>query len=205
MPNISSGVNTVIFVLHEIYGINDHIKQVCEEFSNHGYDVVCPELAETNEVFDYLQEEEAYRHFMDDTGFELAARKVEKLIIKARSKYKYVFIAGYSIGATVAWLCSHKMNMCDGIIGYYGSRIRDYVDLTPQCPVLLFFPEEEKSFSMKKLTVSLKKENVEIQVFKGNHGFCDPFGPHYYQQSCKEAEKIAYGFFNRCTSFDMEI
>ncbi|WDL97269.1 dienelactone hydrolase family protein [Alicyclobacillus sp. ALC3] len=32
--------STVVVVLHEIYGVNDHMKQVCERLSETGYDVV---------------------------------------------------------------------------------------------------------------------------------------------------------------------
>jgi dienelactone hydrolase len=34
----------LIVVLHEIYGINDHITKTCQDLADSGYDVVCPDL-----------------------------------------------------------------------------------------------------------------------------------------------------------------
>ncbi len=197
MPNSSNKSNTVIFVLNEIYGMNKHIQKVCKKFSEKGYDVVCPDLTMAKQTFDYDQEEEAYRHFMEGTGFESAAEKVEKLITKAKLQYEYVILAGYSIGATVAWICSSKNDICDGIIGFYGSRIRDYIELTPKCPALLFFPKEEKSFDVHNLSTSLKKADADIHILEGSHGFCDPFGAHYCEQSSKEAENLVNDFLKK--------
>lgn len=205
MPNSINKSNTVIFVLHEIYGMNEHIQQVCKQFSEKGYYVICPALTNQDQTFEYDQGEEAYRHFMEGTGFESAAEKVEKLITKAKLQYEYVILAGYSIGATVAWICSSKNDMCDGIIGYYGSRIRDYIELKPKCPALLLFPKEEKSFYVDKLSVTLKEADADIHILEGSHGFCDPFSAHFYEQSSKEAEQMVNDFLKKVITKHREV
>jgi len=86
---------------------------------------------------------EAYHHFINNVGFDLAFKQVKQLIIQAKKQYRYVYLLGYSIGATIAWLCSGDDIMCNGIIGVYGSRIRDYMSITSKCPVLLIFLTEE--------------------------------------------------------------
>jgi len=186
--------NSVIIVLHEIYGINQHIKMVCEKFSMAGYDIICPNLIDLNQPFNYNLQDEAYQHFINKIGFDLASKQVNQLIVQARKQYKYVFLLGYSIGATIAWLCSSEDNMCDGIIGYYGSRIRDYMNITPKCPVLLIFPSEEKSFEVKELVISLKKWNIDVHILRGKHGFSDPFSKNYCTPSFEEAEILVDSF-----------
>ncbi|MCB2353891.1 dienelactone hydrolase family protein [Clostridium estertheticum] len=194
---IINNSNSVIIVLHEIYGINQHIKFVCEKFSMDGYDIICPDLINLNHPFNYDQQEEAYHHFIRNIGFDLAFKQVKRLIIQAKKQYKYVYILGYSIGATIAWLCSGEDIMCDGIIGYYGSRIRDYMSVAPKCPVLLVFPTEEKSFNVKELVSSLKKWNVNIHMLRGKHGFSDPFSENYCTQSFEQAEILVNSFLKR--------
>ena len=49
-----------VILLHEIYGINDHIRSKCDELSAEGYDVFCPSLLSEDRVYTYEQEEEAY-------------------------------------------------------------------------------------------------------------------------------------------------
>ncbi|MDI5811330.1 DUF535 family protein, partial [Salmonella enterica subsp. enterica serovar Anatum] len=41
-----------------------------------------------------------------------------------------------SVGATLAWL-SAASGLCDGVVCYYGSRIRQYLHLAPLCPTLV--------------------------------------------------------------------
>lgn len=184
MLTINNDSNTVIIVLHEIYGINQYVKITCNNFSMKGYDVVCPDLINTRQPFSYSQEKIAYLHFMENIGFKSAYQKVKKLILQVRTRYKFVFLVGYSIGATIAWLCSNENNICDGVIGYYGSRIRDYIDVTPKCPVLLFFPTEEESLNVKGLISSLQEKNIDIHELSGQHGFSDLFNKNYCEQSC---------------------
>lgn len=43
--------NIAIVVLHEIYGVNNFIKDVCQKYYKGGYDVFCPELLGEKEFF----------------------------------------------------------------------------------------------------------------------------------------------------------
>ncbi|MBX4268608.1 dienelactone hydrolase family protein [Clostridium estertheticum] len=194
---IINNSNSVIIVLHEMYGINQHIKLICEKFSMDGYDIICPNLINLNHPFNYDQQDEAYHHFIKNIGFGLAFNQVKRLIIQAKKQYRYVYLLGYSIGATIAWLCSGEDIMCDGIIGYYGSRIRDYMNVAPKCPVLLIFATEEKSFNVKELVNSLKKWNVNVHILRGAHGFSNPFSKNYCTQSFEEAEILVNSFLKR--------
>lgn len=189
--------DSVIIVLHEIYGINQHIKMVCKKFSMAGYDIICPNLINLKQPFNYDLQDEAYHHFTNKIGFDLAFKQVKHLIVQAKKQYRYVLLLGYSIGATIAWLCSSEDNLCDGIIGYYGSRIRDYMNITPKCPTLLIFATQEESFNVKELVFYLKKCNVEVHILRGNHGFSDPFSKNFCRQSFEEAGILVDSFLKK--------
>jgi dienelactone hydrolase len=187
MISIQKRSDTAIIVLHEIYGVNQHMQYICKLISEYDFDVFCPNLLEQEMAFDYSEEEKAYRNFMEDVGFEDTLVKIKSLLLGIREKYKNVYLIGFSVGATVAWLCSEE-KLVDGIIGYYGSRIRNYMELSPQCPTLLIFPDEEKSFKVNELVAVLDgKQNVEVHQFSGQHGFSDPFSSKYNEQSAKKA------------------
>lgn len=177
---------TVIIVIHEIYGLNDHIKGVCESFFQHGYDVVFPNLIEQEEPFTYLEEDIAYRHFINNIGFVKATGMIHSLLSEVKGNYSKIFIVGFSVGATIAWLCSNHESI-NGVVGYYGSRIRDYLDLVPSCPTLLFFPQEEISFDVDSLITKLEEKSVNALKLNGLHGFSDPFSKNYHLESTKKA------------------
>jgi Dienelactone hydrolase and related enzymes len=197
--------DSVIIVLHEIYGINQHIQMVCEKFSMNGYDIICPNLIDLTQPFNYDLEEEAYKHFMNNIGFDSAVQQVKQVIIQSKKQYKNIYLLGYSVGATIAWLCSGEENMCNGIIGYYGSRIRDYMNITPKCPVLLIFPTEEKSFNVEELVNSLEKRNINVYMLNGKHGFSNPFSKNYSVQSFEKTEKLVDSFLMKTIEKDISI
>lgn len=178
--------NTLIIIIHEIYGINQHIKGYSELLTKQNFEVSCPNLLEREIPFDYSQEEAAYRHFMEQVGFDRAARKIKDLLLDVKDEYEKVYIIGFSIGATVAWLCSEE-EWVDGIVGYYGSRIRDYLELSPRSPAMLFFPQEEQSFNVDELVLALEKKNIKTHKFTGRHGFNDPYSSRYDAKSEQEA------------------
>lgn len=192
--------DSVIIVLHEIYGINQHIQMVCEKFSMSGYNVICPNLIGLTQPFNYDLEEEAYQHFMNNIGFDLAVLQVKQVMMQAKKQYRHIYLLGYSVGATIAWLCSGEENMCDGIIGYYGSRIRDYTNITPKCPTLLIFPSEENSFNVQELVNSLEERNINVCLLNGKHGFSNPFSKNYCAQSFKKGEKLVDNFLKKISN-----
>lgn len=199
---IIGNYDSVIIVLHEIYGVNQHIQSVCEKLSMNGYDTICPNLINLAQPFNYESEEEAYQHFFNNIGFNSVVEKVKQVIIQAKKQYRNIYLLGYSIVATIAWLYSNEENMCNGIIGYYGSRIRDYMNVNPKCPVLLIFPTEENSFNVKELVNSLENRNINIYILNGKHGFSNPFSKNYYVQSSEKAEKLVDSFLKKINGDD---
>lgn len=163
------------------------MKGICQSLSEYNFDVFCPNLLERSDPFDYSDEEAAYRHFMNQVGFDHASAKIKTMVQNVRENYQRLFIVGFSVGATVAWMCSEEENI-DGIVGYYGSRIRDYLGMTPQMPVMLFFPEEEKSFNVNRLISALaNNKKIKTHQLVGQHGFSDPYSLKYNEQSSQTA------------------
>ncbi|HVI40046.1 MAG TPA: dienelactone hydrolase family protein [Anaerovoracaceae bacterium] len=57
MLTYQNSSDTLIVVLHEIYGINDHIAGVCQSLADSGYDVLCPDLLDGKPHYGYEREE----------------------------------------------------------------------------------------------------------------------------------------------------
>lgn len=167
---------SAVIILHEIYGINPHIECVCRHYQEAGYDVLCPNFVTSEDYFDYSRAEEAYQYFVDHIGFSSVTEEFIKICTKARRDYKQIFLLGFSVGATAAWICSGLESTVDGVICYYGSRIRDFQFIEPKCPVLLIWAKDEESFNVAELTNALReKDFVSIHILNGKHGFSDPF------------------------------
>lgn len=198
MHTWKSGSDTLVIVLHEIYGINEHITGVCRELADAGYDAACPDLLDGKPAFSYEREEEAYKYFFNYAGFEASVKKSTFLIRQAELEYKRILLLGYSVGATIAWLCCGNDPALSGVIGIYGSRIRDHMDIKPKCPTLLIFPREEKSFDPVALKEKLEeKEKLHVHILEGRHGFADQYSENYNGKSAAEAKRLRMEFIKR--------
>lgn len=196
MLQILKKSGNLIIVIHEIYGINQHIKNFCDLLSKQDFDVICPNLLEREQPFDYSEEEIAYLNFMENVGFSNAVHKIKNLLLGVKNKYQKIYIIGFSVGATVAWLCSEEECLA-GVVGYYGSRIRNFTQIVPLCPTILFFPQEEQSFSVDELISNLDKKNIEIYKCFGHHGFSDPYSTKFNEKSSQNAFNEMLNFLKK--------
>jgi dienelactone hydrolase len=187
--------NSSTFVLHEIYGINQQIQNFCKFISEQGNYVICPDLLEKGSSFEYFQEKLAYHHFIEYIGVEESSEKIKTILSTYRLEYKRIVIIGFSVGATIAWLCSEDEKV-DGVIGFYSSRIRNYLDVTPMCPTMLFFPEEEPSFQVDEVTAALERKHIDIQKFSGKHGFSDPYSSNFHKGSAQKTKDRIIDFLD---------
>ncbi|MDI8841332.1 dienelactone hydrolase family protein, partial [Salmonella enterica subsp. enterica serovar Anatum] len=108
-PGVSGGSNAsslssrhrrAAIILHEIYGINAHIQRAGHEWMTRGFDIYIPALFPHHTPFRYEQQEEAYRHFSANVGFDPAV--VTTLLHDLRTQYETLIVVGYSVGATLA-------------------------------------------------------------------------------------------------------
>ncbi|MEG7966298.1 MULTISPECIES: dienelactone hydrolase family protein [Bacillus cereus group] len=190
-----------LIAVHEIYGVNDHMHHVTDHFTSSHIDVFCPNLLQSPHAFPYSDEEKAYHFFMNHIGFEDGKKQIEKFITSLSSSYTHIGLIGFSIGATISWLCSNNPNI-NFIIGCYGSRIRDYIHMKPTCAALLIFPEKEASFSVSSFIQTLQQQKnplLEIHQLHGEHGFLNPYTEKYNGHSTKQAYNVIDSFLVKNT------
>lgn len=190
------GSEAAVVIIPEIYGVNQFIKNWSVFFNQQGYDTFCVDLSGCDRVYEYSESDHAYCDFITTIGFD--GYKELAVDIKVLKKYyKKVVVFGSSVGATIGWRLSESPD-CDGMIGLYGSRIRDYLDARPVCPCLLVFPEQEKSFEVQSIMLKLKQQKtVESYVLPGQHGFADPDGKDFHEQSGNMARDMIKYFLRR--------
>ncbi|MDR4901132.1 dienelactone hydrolase family protein [Bacillus mycoides] len=188
-----------LVAIHEIYGVNDHMHHVIDRFTTSHIDVFCPNLLQLQNAFHYSDEEKAYQYFMNQIGFDDGKEQIEEFITCLSNSYTHIGLIGFSVGATISWLCNNNPRI-DFIIGCYGSRIRDYVHIKPTCATLLIFPEQEASFSVSSLMKALQQQNnplLEINQLHGEHGFLNPYTEKYNEHSTKQAYNLIDSFLTQ--------
>lgn len=170
MKKETAGAMRTIILIHEVRGVTDNLRRLGDLLASRGFSVLVPSLYPDG--FSGADEEAAYRKFFSEVGIESAKRTIDSLIdalIDANPPGD-VTVIGFSVGATVAWLESANPAV-KSVIGVYGSRIREYLDVSPLADTQLLFCAE-RAFDVNAILPPLNaKPRVTARLIEGVHGF----------------------------------
>lgn len=96
----------LVILIHEIYGVNSHIKKMARLIKMAGYDVVTPNLLGDQEVYSLKEEKAAYEQFSMHNRLTAGEKIIRKLIVRNKNAGRIIYVIGFSAGATIAWKCS---------------------------------------------------------------------------------------------------
>jgi carboxymethylenebutenolidase len=191
-----------LVVVQEIFGVNRHMRRVCDDFAKQGFRVVCPAL------FDRTQRNVELNYEQEDVQNGLALRgKIDagKTLLDilaaaaALPKGARRGIVGYCWGGTVAWHGATRSMAFDAASCWYGGGIFAAKDEKPNCPVQMHFGEVDQSIPMENVeAIRAAHPEVETFVYKGaGHGFgCEDRGS-YKPEDAKLADERTLAFFNK--------
>ena len=188
-----------IVVIQEIFGVNQHIRKVCDRFAADGYVAVAPALfdrTQPNFESGYSPPEiEKARSFIAKPDWDAMLRDTDAAIKEIKSVGPLAII-GFCMGGSIAFLSAARLSGLSAAVSYYGGRIVAFADEKPKCPVQMHFGETDQSIPMTDVEIiKQKRPDCEIYVYKGaGHGFhCDERGSYN-----ADASKVAW---ERTTAF----
>jgi carboxymethylenebutenolidase len=167
-----------VVVLHEIFGINSHVKKVVDAFAAQGYVAIAPAL------FDRIRKDVAlgYSEAEFAEGFELmkkadmddAFADIQATVDSVRSVGK-VAVVGYCWGGTLAYVAANQVKNLACAIGYYGAGIPADYGAKRKIPTLLHFGENDEYIDFEAVTqFRARRPDVSVFAHKAGHGFnCD--------------------------------
>jgi carboxymethylenebutenolidase len=171
-----------IVVIQEIFGVNHHIRAVCDRFAEEGYVALAPALfdrIEPNFECGYTPDEIAgARRFVANPDFDAMLRDTQAAIDELNSVGP-VGIVGFCLGGTIAFLAATRLNGLTAAVAYYGGGIARFADEKPRVPVQMHFGEKDDHIPLPDVeAVKQKRPESEVYVYPGAaHGFhCDERG-----------------------------
>jgi carboxymethylenebutenolidase len=170
-------------VIQEIFGVNHHIRAVCDRLAGEGYVAVAPALfdrTQRNYECGYTPAEiEKSRTFVAKPDWDAMMRDTDAAIKEIKSVGP-VGIIGFCMGGTIAFLAATRLSGLSAAVAYYGGRIVAFADEKPKCPTQMHFGEQDQSIPMSDVEIIKQKRggDCEIHVYTGaGHGFhCDERG-----------------------------
>ena len=168
-----------IVVIQEIFGVNHHIRAVCDRLASAGYVAIAPSIfdrSEPNFQSGYSPDEVANaRKFVASPDWPAMLRDTQAAV-DAVSDVGAIGIIGFCLGGSVAYSAATKLTGLSAAVGYYGGAIVRFADDKPKVPTQLHFGEKDAGIPLTDVeTIKTKRPDVAIYVYPGaQHGFhCD--------------------------------
>ena len=167
-----------LVVVQEIFGVNSHIRAVCDGFAADGYVAIAPALFdryERNFDIGYTPDDIARgRELKARAGTDAALHDIAAARDAAASAGR-VGIVGYCWVGFIVWMSAARLPGFTCAIAYYGGGILDAGDEQPKCPLMAHFGERDAVLPVAGVQ-KLAAAHPEAQVFlyAADHGFnCD--------------------------------
>jgi carboxymethylenebutenolidase len=182
MPESGSGPGLIL--LHEIFGLNRHIRELADVYAEEGFVVLAPDLYwrikpgielgysqnDFNAALGYFRRFDTDRTILD-IGDALRAVRAN------RPCTGKVGVIGFGLGGRLAWQAAARLPL-DVAVCYYGVAIEKQLaeSASIRCPIALHFGADDQFISAAART-SIKQslaanDDAEVYVYRGaGHGF----------------------------------
>ena len=190
-----------IVVLQEIFGVNSHIRSVCDGFAADGFTCIAPALYDRSshrncelgyEAGDMATGRKLREEFSwDDTVRDVAAA----VAVLAREGLE-VGTVGYCWGGSISFLAGVRLDVSAAVV-YYGGQITPYKDEKARCPILMHFGEHDTGIPLSYVEeVRTAQPEAAVHVYDAGHGFNCDHRASYDEASAKLARRRTIEFFD---------
>ncbi len=189
-----------VVVAQEIFGVNTHIRNVCERLAAQGYVAVAPAL------FDRFVRDFESGYLPDDVA---NARKhlahlnwdaMMRDVAAAQDAVKEsgpVGVIGFCMGGTVAFLSATRLSGVSAAVAFYGGQIIRFAEEKSKCPVQMHFGEKDDHIPMRDVdAIRRKQPQAQVHTYPAGHGFYCDERASFHAPSANEAWNRTLAFLS---------
>ena len=208
----------IVLVVQEIFGVHEHIRDLCRRFAKQGYLAVAPELyarqGDVSKISDW-------KLIMSDVVAKVPDAQVMADLDatvawagkSSKGDTKRVAVTGFCWGGRIVWLyAAHNPDLKAGV-AWYGRLTGERTPLQPQypidrakdlkAPVLGLYGGQDQGIPLtdvEQMRAALKAANKpsEIVVFQeAPHGFLADYRPSYKPKEAADAWAQCLAWFRK--------
>jgi carboxymethylenebutenolidase len=191
-----------VIIVHEWWGLNPHIEDVAQRFSEEGFIAVAADLYEGKTTKDAQEAAKLMGSLKPEDG--LARLQVVLKRLRAMPEVTGVGVTGFCMGGTFALLLACNATV-DASAPFYGDVPADTSVIDKLgCPVLFIGAEKDQWITidkMNRLDAALKQygKEGEVRIYEGaDHAFFNDTRPDVYSRAdAEDAWKRVTDFFNK--------
>ncbi|WLS78710.1 dienelactone hydrolase family protein [Erwinia pyri] len=216
-PRNASGPLPVILVVQEIFGVHEHIRDICRRLALEGYLAVAPELyfrqgdpAEYNDIPTLFSELVSQ---VPDTQVLADLDHVANWASRHGGDMRNMAITGFCWGGRITWLYAAHNPQLKAAVAWYGKLVGEKtlkqqkqpvdiaVDLT--APVLGLYGGLDESIpqeSVEKMRQALRAANAKAEIVvypEAGHAFNADYRPSYHEESAKDGWQRMLAWFRQ--------
>jgi carboxymethylenebutenolidase len=209
----------VALVVQEIFGVHEHIKDICRRFAKAGYFAIAPEMyARQGDVSGLSNIQDIISKVVSKVPDQQVMSDLDAAVAYAaktgRADAARLGITGFCWGGRVVWLyAAHNPRLKAGV-AWYGRLVGQPSELTPKhpvdaaaelkAPVLGLYGEKDGGIpldTVEKMRAALAaagKKDSSIHVYPGaQHGFHADYRPSYDKASAEDGWKRLLAYFKQ--------
>ncbi|MEO8098830.1 MAG: dienelactone hydrolase family protein [Acidobacteriota bacterium] len=208
----------IVLVVQEIFGVHEHIKDVCRRLAKAGYCAVAPELyARQGDVSKIQDVQEIISTVVSKVPDAQVMSDLDATVAWAarnsRADQRRVAITGFCWGGRIVWMyCTLNANVKAGA-AFYGRLEGDANAMTPKnpidyagglvAPVIGFYGGKDTGIplsSVEKMRAALKVVDSPSQIIvypNAEHGFHADYRPSYNKEAAQDAWAKLLVWFKR--------
>lgn len=208
----------VVLVIQEIFGVHEHIQDVCRRFAKLGYLAIAPEmfvrqgdvsqLTDVQEIISKVVSKVPDAQVMSDLDATVAWAKKS-----SQGNIDKLGITGFCWGGRITWLYSaHNPNVKAGV-AWYGRLVGESTSLTPKhpvdiaaelkVPILGLYGGSDTGIpveTVEQMREALKAGNSDSEIIvypDMPHAFFADYRPSYRQEQAEDGWKRLLAWFNQ--------
>ncbi len=197
-----------IVILQEIFGVNQVMRDICDQWAEQGFAALCPDLFWRIEpgidITDQTKKEwekafDLFGKFNVDLGVDDIAAAI-KTLRSHEACNGAVGAVGFCLGGQLAYLTAARTDI-DAAIGYYGVNIQNLLNEAENItkPLMLhiagkdqFVPKDAQAKIIKTLEPHRK---IILHLYpERDHAFARQGGEHYHEPDAQKANQKSFDF-----------
>ncbi len=207
----------VVLVIQEIFGVHEHIQDVCRRFAKLGYLAIAPELFVRQGDVSKLSNIDEIRQVVSKVPDEQVLSDLDETVnwaVKsAKGNANRIAITGFCWGGRITWLYAAHNPQVKAGVAWYGRLVGNSTELTPKhpvdiastlkVPVLGLYGGKDTGIpvnTVEQMRDRLKSSSSKSEIIvypDAPHAFFADYRPSYREEEAKEGWQKLQAWFKQ--------
>nr|WP_293376261.1 dienelactone hydrolase family protein [Phenylobacterium sp.] len=188
-----------LVVLHAIWGVTPHLRELAGDYADIGYEVLVPSLfGRFQRGFADANSEPAL--MARQMGFAEATHWGADVLDAVQAAIDAlegpVFVMGFCFGGTTAWLAAQRCHGIAAVASFYGGQIVDHLQPAPAVPTILHLGKTDELIPPDAVeAIRAAHPELPVYMYEAGHAFVAPNG--FHEDSARLAKLRTLAHFSR--------